>query len=185
MATETIAPTTEIPEVVEDKAYTKIVFELCPFCHIPKEYCEFGPNAKKCKKAQAETEEQAKEVPKEEEPKQEGAVETTPTEAKEPEKEEQKEVKKEQAKKKATHNTIKITNVKRNKKQSVTKISGVKAFGLKQQDVSKFISKKFSVGAAIDKTQNIDCINIQGDFVREVADILHDQFKIDLDNIEY
>ncbi|EMD48226.1 Density-regulated protein [Entamoeba histolytica HM-3:IMSS] len=159
----------------EKKYYTKVEIDLCPLCHLPKDLCPYGPNAAKCTKAQtteSKTEEQSNE-----EKKGESKDEQQPTESKETTK---KEVKKGKEQKKV----IKIMNVKRNKKQSVTKIVGVLQFGLKQQDVSKFVSKKFSVGANIDKTVGVDCINVQGDFVHEIADILAEQFKIDPANIE-
>ena len=156
----------------EIQTYQKVEIEICPFCRIPVEYCAFGPKASKCKNAKAPAEPKEGEVKEEREMKEE---------VKEEQKE-QPEEKKPQKPKNAPK--IVIEKGKKNKKFTITKIIGVKQFGLKQQDVSKFMAKKFSVGANIDKTQGVDCINVQGDYVNEIANLMVEQFKIDADDLD-
>lgn len=154
--------------------YQKVEIEICAMCRIPVEYCAFGPKASKCKNAKAPT---TTEQPKEGE---------TPVEneQKEEMKEEKPQEEKKQTKGKNDNKKIIIEKAKKNKKFTITKIVGVKQFGLKQQDVSKFMAKKFSVGANIDKTQGIDCINVQGDYVTEIANLMVEHFKVDRDDLD-
>ena len=160
-------------ETVEVQTYQKVEIEICPQCRIPIEYCAFGPKASKCKNAKAPTQ------PTE----QTEAAEGEQKEVKEETKEEVIAEEKKQTKGK-NEKKIVVEKAKKNKKFTITKIIGVKQFGLKQQDVSKFMAKKFSVGANIDKTQGIDCINVQGEFVDEIANLLVEHFKMNPDDIE-
>ena len=168
----------EQTEVEEEKQEIEVLkpveVELCPYCKLPLEYCEYGPNASKCKKAKGEGETKEEKKEGEAEKKEEGEAEA----------EEKKVEPKKEDKKKKEEKFITITNVKRNKKQSITKVTGVSLFGLDPKEVAHFIGKKYSVGSNVDKKTGIDCVNVQGDFQADIADILVEHFKVPRQNIK-
>ena len=66
--------------------------------------------------------------------------------------------------------------------QSIDKshIAGLERFGVKLGDASKLFGKKFAAGASITKNpQDIEQIEVQGDFLEKAAEFVFKQFNKD------
>merc|ERR1712130_375365 len=65
----------------------------------------------------------------------------------------------------------------RSKKKCVTTIQGLDRFGIKLGDASKLFGKKFAAGASITKSpQDVEQIEVQGDFLDKAAEFVFKQF---------
>jgi len=72
-----------------------------------------------------------------------------------------------------------VKRVERSKRKCVTVVSGLETVGVKLSDAASIFKKKFSCGASVVKGPlGGDEIDIQGDIVDEVIDLLASHFKI-------
>jgi density-regulated protein DRP1 len=86
---------------------------------------------------------------------------------------------KKQSGKKKDETCVIVKRVERSKRKCVTVISGLDSVGVKLADAAKVMSKKFSCGASVVKgVVGGDEIDVQGDIVEDVIDLLMNHFKI-------
>eukprot|EP01100_Stratorugosa_tubuloviscum_P002039 TRINITY_DN1465_c1_g1_i2.p1 TRINITY_DN1465_c1_g1~~TRINITY_DN1465_c1_g1_i2.p1 ORF type:complete len:255 (+),score=151.85 TRINITY_DN1465_c1_g1_i2:66-830(+) len=76
------------------------------------------------------------------------------------------------SKSKKKEQIILISRVQRNKKKSVTVVTGLDGFGVKHRDAAKLFANRFSCGASVVKAATQEEIDIQGDFCDEVAELI-------------
>ena len=69
---------------------------------------------------------------------------------------------------------VTVYKMQRNKKKFITLVNGLDAFGVKLPDAAKFFRTRFACGAAVvDMPGKGEEVDIQGDFLAEIAEIIH------------
>nr|XP_043629211.1 translation machinery-associated protein 22-like [Erigeron canadensis] len=133
----------------------------CGVCGLPAEYCEFGPDFKKCKPWLIQNaphlyplliqESNSKEAEKVSDQLQSSSISdsaTGPSGSSVPKQEPAKRLPGGKVKKKERQEVI-IEKVTRNKRKSITTLKGLELFGVKLSDASKKLGKKFATGASV------------------------------------
>ena len=136
----------------------------CPVCTFPIEFCEYSETFRNCKKwlavnhpeAYTELAEEFERIRNGEEP----AVE------------EQKQANPRKVKFEAKKQVV-VSILKRGHTKNITKIDGLKDFGVNLKDASKNFRKHFASGCAVVD----DGIEIQGDLVDEVIEKILETYK--------
>ncbi|KAL1518561.1 hypothetical protein AB1Y20_002849 [Prymnesium parvum] len=193
--------------LVAGSAQTRnVAVKYCPVCSAPFEYCEWGPDFKKCKawfaenwqsvypdveedgllelmtklgfEGEADKNAQKAQATKKAAP--EPAPEALATEA---EADPPPETKKEKKKKEAAAIVIELNT--RNKKKFTTCIRGLELFEVDAPAAAKVFGKKFACGSAFQKGKNglPDKVEIQGNYKEELPAFLASKFGIPLECI--
>lgn len=141
----------------------------CPICTFPLEFCEYSERFNDCKKWLAINHPEAyPELAEEFEKIRNGEI------IPEEEKKEQSRPKKVKFEKKKE---ITISIWKRGSTKNITKVDGLKDFGINLKDVSKLFRKAFSSGCAVVD----ESIEIQGDMIDDIIEKLLEEYP---DNIK-
>eukprot|EP00013_Stygamoeba_regulata_P023894 CAMPEP_0177650874 /NCGR_PEP_ID=MMETSP0447-20121125/12201_1 /TAXON_ID=0 /ORGANISM="Stygamoeba regulata, Strain BSH-02190019" /LENGTH=183 /DNA_ID=CAMNT_0019153825 /DNA_START=54 /DNA_END=605 /DNA_ORIENTATION=+ len=80
--------------------------------------------------------------------------------------------------KKKAEPMVVVSRSQRNKRKFVTNVAGLEGFGVKHKEASKLFANRFACGASVVKTQQGESIDIQGDVVGDIADLLAEKFSI-------
>ncbi|KAJ8766904.1 hypothetical protein K2173_011722 [Erythroxylum novogranatense] len=160
----------------------------CQVCSLPAEYCEFGPDFKKCKPWLIQNapdlypdlinESSSNEADKVADQLQSTAISSaagdtaTPSGSTPAPQEEVKRLPGGKIKKKEKPEVI-IEKVTRNKRKCITTIKGLDHFGVKLTDASKKLGKKFATGASVVKgPTEKEQIDVQGDISYDIVDFI-------------
>ncbi|KAJ7979348.1 Translation machinery-associated protein 22 [Quillaja saponaria] len=157
----------------------------CSVCSLPAEYCEFGPDFEKCKPWLIQNapdlypdlikEANAKDVDKVADQLKttgisSGASDGAATSASK--KEEVKRLPGGKIKKKEKQEVV-IEKVIRNKRKCITTVKGLELFGVKLNEASKKLGKKFATGASVVKgPTEKEQIDVQGDIAYDIVEFL-------------
>ncbi|PVU99206.1 hypothetical protein BB559_000917 [Furculomyces boomerangus] len=156
----------------------------CDVCTFPPEYCEFGAMRNKCEQWLSENHKEIHEQLYGQEAiaakiqslnlNEKGAEKIAKEEIKI-----QKAIIKEEARAEREHDKkmssiVSVKRSDRNKKKSVTVVTGLDIFGIDLKKTSKLFSSHFACGSSVSKNVlGQEEITIQGDFIDEVISILH------------
>ncbi|KAL3825289.1 hypothetical protein ACJIZ3_021318 [Penstemon smallii] len=151
----------------------------CGVCGLPAEYCEFGPDFEKCKpwliqNAPDLYPDLVKEAGSKEADKVSDQLSSTSISdagSSKP-KEEVKRLPGGKIKKKEKPEII-IEKMTRNKRKCITTVKGLELFGVKLNDASKKLGKKFATGASVVKgPTEKEQIDVQGDIFYDIVDFI-------------
>ncbi|KAL8503051.1 hypothetical protein ACS0TY_021975 [Phlomoides rotata] len=160
----------------------------CGVCGLPAEYCEFGPDFEKCKPWLIQNapelypdlvrEAGSKDADKVSDQLQstsissDGIIHTHMSSSKP--KEEVKRLPGGKIKKKEKQEVI-IEKMTRNKRKCITTVKGLELFGVKLNDASKKLGKKFATGASVVKgPTEKEQIDVQGDIAYDIVEFITD-----------
>jgi len=203
-------PTTEVSN---SSVKPPLTMEYCPVCTLPPEYCEFGPSFERCKpwlrdhhpelypevfKAGSATtktqdnnnnaegsESTGAEAPQEGEKESKGTGKRGGKGLVKPEKDTDVQILPGGKVKKKEKPIVHISRVQRNKRKYVTVVSGLEKFGIKLPEAAKIFAKRFSCGASVVKSPGgtEDEIDVQGDIVDELTELIEEKWEIGEDSI--
>ncbi|KAI3447138.1 hypothetical protein Pfo_003803 [Paulownia fortunei] len=152
----------------------------CGVCGLPAEYCEFGPDFEKCKPWLIHNapdlypdllkEAGAKDADKVSDQLQSTSISSDAGSSKP--KEEVKRLPGGKIKKKEKQEVI-IEKMTRNKRKCITTVKGLDLFGVKLNDASKKLGKKFATGASVVKgPTEKEQIDVQGDIAYDIVEFI-------------
>ena len=153
--------------------------EYCPLCSCPPEYCDYaGCKAAKVEQAMAKVSVEG-----------EGGADATEGGAGKGAAaaggEGEGEKKGGKSSKKKKEKMVTITRSTRNKKKTITTVSGLDNFEVKLAEASKLFGKKFACGSSVTKAATgKEEIDVQGDFSEEISKLIADKFGVDGDLIK-
>ncbi|GBB89967.1 hypothetical protein RclHR1_16810005 [Rhizophagus clarus] len=169
---------------------TSVQVIYCGVCSLPPEYCEYGPTLSKCKEWLQERHSELFDKLYSQ-TNIESDVATLSLENKSTNDAEDKKKAKEAAKierelQKKMASKVTITRIARNKKKSVTNVSGLQNFDIDLKKAAKNFASKFACGSSVVKNnQGIDEIVVQGDVSDDLYEyILETWPNVPEDNIE-
>ncbi|KAK6126797.1 hypothetical protein DH2020_039462 [Rehmannia glutinosa] len=158
----------------------------CGVCGLPAEYCEFGPDFEKCKPWLIQNapdlypdilkEAGVRDADKVSDQLQSTSISSdgTNTHRSFKPKEEVKRLPGGKIKKKERQEVI-IEKMTRNKRKSITTVKGLELFGVKLNDASKKLGKKFATGASVVKgPTEKEQIDVQGDISYDIVEFITD-----------
>ncbi|XP_075489617.1 translation machinery-associated protein 22-like [Primulina tabacum] len=146
----------------------------CGVCGLPAEYCEFGSDFDKCKPWLIQNApELYPDLVKEAGTELLSTSISSNGSSSQP-KEEVKRLPGGKIKKKEKPEVI-IEKVTRNKRKCITTVKGLELFGVKLNDASKKLGKKFATGASVVKgPTEKEQIDVQGDIVYDIVEFITD-----------
>jgi density-regulated protein DRP1 len=169
----------------------KVIY--CGICGLPPEYCEYGPSYDKCKtwileNCRSTLPKLVEEIEKKAADDWKTSTTTSSNQKSEGETQQKEEVKPAAKAKKTKEKEapkVYITTNIRSKKKSVTIVTGLDKFGIKLDTAAKQFRTKLACGASVVKgaTPDLEQIDIQGEFVDEVVQLLKESFQITEDSI--
>ena len=150
---------------MEKNAPVQVIY--CPVCTFPLEYCEYSETFNQCKKWLAVNHPEIyPELAEEFEKIRNGEALPEEEKKEEPAKKQKKGVKFEEKKE------ITISLLKRGATKNITKVDGLKHFGITLKEISKTFRKHFSSGCAVVE----ESIEIQGDLVDDILEKLLEEY---------
>ncbi|XP_042065811.1 translation machinery-associated protein 22-like isoform X2 [Salvia splendens] len=150
----------------------------CGVCGLPAEFCEFGPDFEKCKPWLIQNAPQLYPDLVKDAGAKDGLSDqlqsTSISDGSSKPKEEVKRLPGGKIKKKEKQEVI-IEKMTRNKRKCITTVKGLELFGVKLNDASKKLGKKFATGASVVKgPTEKEQIDVQGDIAYDIVEFITD-----------
>ncbi|CBZ27609.1 conserved hypothetical protein [Leishmania mexicana MHOM/GT/2001/U1103] len=163
----------EEPLVVTRQRAVEVLY--CPICTFPAEMCEFSGMVEKCRPWLLE---HAADLADAEERGRKRRILT--------EKDRLEAMVEGRGVKKALERVVVLEVEKRTGRRMITSVFGMDLFGFNLKDVSRDWRKRFSCGAGVraaEEGKHQDCIDIQGNVVDQLADMLITKYKIPKESV--